>query len=70
MAPAYVSQFGDNFRPTPLKKMVRGFDSANAWALQPHLDKALFPLLQEDFQVEGKPVMVFCPTRKSESTRD
>ena len=31
----------------------------------PVMDKALFPLLLEEFQLEGKPVLVFCPTRKS-----
>lgn len=51
-----------------LKKIVRGYEAANQWGLNPILDKALMPellKLQELDEHRGKPVLVFCPTRKS-----
>ena len=67
---AKVFKFGEDYRPVPLKKIVRGFAAASPWALSAQLDKALFPLLldlQSDQNHKGKPVLVFCPTRKRES---
>ena len=55
-----------------LKKIVRGYEAANQWGLNPILDKALMPellKLQELDEHRGKPVLVFCPTRKSEQHR-
>jgi hypothetical protein len=52
-----------------LKKVVRGYECTNNWGLNPILDKALMPellKLQELEEHKGKPVLVFCPTRKSE----
>jgi ATP-dependent DNA helicase HFM1/MER3 len=48
-----------------LKKLVIGFEVSNEWVLNTRLDKELWPVLQK--QSEGKPVLIFCPTRKGES---
>ena len=64
-------QFGDDYRPVRLKKLVRGFECHNNWGLGPILDKALMPellKLQDIDEHRGKPVLVFCPTRKSRPT--
>jgi hypothetical protein len=67
------AQFGEDYRPVPLKKIVKGFDAANNWALGPILDKALLPELlnlQMNPDHKGKPILVFCPTRKSRCMLD
>ena len=61
-------QFGEDYRPVPLKKIVRGYEANGEWALLPILDKGLMPELlnlQKIAEHKGKPVLVFCPTRKS-----
>ncbi|WWC73232.1 uncharacterized protein I206_107198 [Kwoniella pini CBS 10737] len=46
------------------KKHVYGIDGGgNEWSLAPRLDANLFPLLLK--HAEGKPVLIFCPTRKA-----
>ncbi len=65
--PEFNAQFGDDFRPVPLTKNVIGFEAYSEWALAPTLDKALMPeliKLQKNAEHKGKPVLVFCPTRK------
>jgi ATP-dependent DNA helicase HFM1/MER3 len=61
---ADFSQFGEEYRPVKLNKSVIGFDVANEWVLKSRLDKELWPVLQKF--AAGKPVLVFCPTRKCE----
>nr|XP_019009697.1 uncharacterized protein I206_05257 [Kwoniella pini CBS 10737]OCF48478.1 hypothetical protein I206_05257 [Kwoniella pini CBS 10737] len=64
MAMAKIYKFGEEFRPVPLKKHVYGIDGGgNEWSLAPRLDANLFPLLLK--HAEGKPVLIFCPTRKA-----
>ncbi|WWC64169.1 uncharacterized protein I303_106777 [Kwoniella dejecticola CBS 10117] len=46
------------------RKLVYGVDGGgNEWSLAPKLDANLYPLLM--MHAEGKPVLIFCPTRKS-----
>ncbi|WRT68140.1 uncharacterized protein IL334_005115 [Kwoniella shivajii] len=59
-----IIAFGEEYRPVPLKREVYGIEGGgNEWALAPKLDRELFPLLLK--HGEGKPVLVFCPTRRS-----
>lgn len=55
-------QFGDEFRPVPLKLHAMGTDAPNEFALSGKLDKELFPVLNR--YSDGLPTLVFCPTRK------
>ena len=57
-----LAEFGEEYRPTKLKRETYGFDGGNGWGLASKLDKELYPILQR--HSEGQPVLVFCPTRK------
>lgn len=41
-----------------------GYDADGEWALQAKLDKEVYSVLME--HGDGKPIMIFCPTRKSQ----
>lgn len=67
--PAHRETFGEDFRPVRLQKHVHGFDGSNKndFIFDKILDGKLPNLIQKYSQ--GKPIMVFCFTRKScEST--
>ncbi|KAG9128506.1 Sec63 [Ceratobasidium sp. 392] len=58
-------KFGDEFRPCKLKRYVYGFprpQGHNDFQFMKALDYKLFPIIQE--HSSGKPILVFCPTRK------
>lgn len=62
--PATNENFGEEFRPVKLRKHVCGYQSsANDFAFEKTLDTKL-PDVVRNFS-EGKPMMVFCFTRKS-----
>ncbi|QRW02158.1 DEAD/DEAH box helicase [Ceratobasidium sp. AG-Ba] len=62
-------KFGDDFRPCKLKRHVYGFprpQGHNDFQFMRALDYKLLPIIQE--HSAKKPVLVFCPTRKSVMT--
>ncbi|KAF9741425.1 hypothetical protein PMIN02_000945 [Paraphaeosphaeria minitans] len=62
--PATNEKFGEEFRPVKLRKHVCGYQSsANDFAFEKTLDTKLLDVVIK-FS-EGKPIMVFCFTRKS-----
>ncbi|KAF1977607.1 P-loop containing nucleoside triphosphate hydrolase protein [Bimuria novae-zelandiae CBS 107.79] len=62
--PALNEQFGEEFRPVRLRKHVCGYQSStNDFAFEKHLDTKLPDVVRT--YSEGKPIMVFCFTRKS-----
>ncbi|WOO80638.1 putative ATP-dependent DNA helicase HFM1 [Vanrija pseudolonga] len=63
MSKAEIFKFGEEFRPVPLTRHVIGYEAHNDFALGSKLDKELFPLLNRHSQ--GKPVLIFCPTRRA-----
>lgn len=63
-SPAIIEKFGEEFRPVKLRKHVCGYQSnANDFAFEKTLDTKLLDVVRK-FS-EGKPIMVFCHTRKS-----
>lgn len=63
--PATIFQFGEEFRPCKLSKVVYGIPKPkgqNDFVYAHTLDRRLFSLLQQHSQ--NKPILVFCPTRK------
>ena len=42
-----------------------GYNGGNKWSLSPQLDQDVFAICLKHTQ--GKPVLVFCPTRRSMS---
>ncbi|GAA5999340.1 DNA helicase [Rhodotorula paludigena] len=63
-APATVLKFGDEFRPCKLQKIVVGYPkSSNDFAFANSLNFKLYDLVKQ--YASGKPVVVFCNTRKS-----
>ncbi|WVW83586.1 hypothetical protein I302_105607 [Kwoniella bestiolae CBS 10118] len=63
MSKAKVYQFGEEYRPVKLVRKVYGIECSSEWVLDAKLDAALFPILTAHAQ--GKPVLVFCATRKA-----
>lgn len=62
--PARRETFGDEFRPVKLVRHVFGFDKRmNDHSFDRFLDSKLPPLLSK--YTEGKPILIFCFTRKS-----
>ena len=63
--PAHRETFGEDFRPVKLKKHVYGYDGqrGNDYMFDKILDGKLPNLIQK--HSKGKPIMVFCFTRKS-----
>ncbi|KWU46356.1 P-loop containing nucleoside triphosphate hydrolase protein, partial [Rhodotorula sp. JG-1b] len=62
--PAKVFQFGDDFRPCKLQKVVLGYPrGSNDFAFANSLSFKLYDLIKQ--YSSGKPVLVFCNTRKS-----
>jgi ATP-dependent DNA helicase HFM1/MER3 len=62
--PAASEMFGEEFRPVRLRKHVRGYvGSNNDFAFEKVLD-ARIPEVIGTYS-EGKPIMIFCATRKS-----
>jgi ATP-dependent DNA helicase HFM1/MER3 len=60
-------KFGEEFRPVRLQKHVCGYRyNANDFAFEKHLDTKLLDVVRR--YSEGKPIMVFCFTRKSTIT--
>ncbi|OCF57177.1 hypothetical protein L486_04632 [Kwoniella mangroviensis CBS 10435] len=57
------SGFGEEYRPVQLMRKVYGIECSSEWVLDTKLDAALFPILTKHAQ--GKPVLVFCATRKA-----
>lgn len=66
--PAHREAFGEDFRPVVLQRHVYGFENnGNDFAFDSFLDTKLPNLVAK--HTKGKPIMVFCFTRKScEST--
>lgn len=64
---AHEERFGEEFRPVRLEKHVYGYNSPQNDFI---FEKTLLDKLPEVVQKHssGKPVMIFCPTRKSCST--
>ncbi|GAA6062252.1 hypothetical protein JCM10212_001766 [Sporobolomyces blumeae] len=64
-SPATVFQFGDDFRPCPLQKIVLGYNRGNSndFAFGNTLNFRLFEVIKQ--YSSGKPVLIFCPTRKA-----
>ncbi|KAK4689572.1 hypothetical protein P7C73_g538, partial [Tremellales sp. Uapishka_1] len=63
MPKAKVFKFGEEFRPTKLKREICGYaEAGNDWAFANKLDKELFSILLR--HSEGQASLVFCPTRK------
>ncbi|BGP46261.1 ATP-dependent DNA helicase MER3 [Rhodotorula kratochvilovae] len=61
--PAKVFQFGDEFRPCKLQKVVIGYPkNGNDFAFANGLNFKLYELVKQ--YSSGKPVLVFCNTRK------
>lgn len=63
-APSAVLQFGEEFRPCKLSRIVVGVPrpkGLNEFAFAKMLDGRLFSVLQS-YSV-GKPILIFCPTR-------
>ncbi|KAF8582310.1 P-loop containing nucleoside triphosphate hydrolase protein [Ramaria rubella] len=62
--PATVFNFGDEFRPCKLTRVVYGYPSRNQndFSFSRTLDYKLLPLLQQ--HANNKPVLIFCATRK------
>ena len=61
----HVLQFGDEYRPVPLRVSVLGFGNTRAGKEFLHeqgLNKRVFGVIQEHSM--GKPSLVFCPTRR------
>lgn len=63
--PAPSEKFGEEFRPVKLQRHVCGYvcNSNNDWAFEKQLDARLTEVIAK--YSEGKPIMVFCATRKS-----
>ena len=62
--PAHREIFGEEFRPVKLQKYVYGYSgSPNDFAFESVLDAKLPGLIEK--HTKGKPMMVFCFTRKS-----
>ncbi|GAA5989083.1 hypothetical protein JCM10908_001151 [Rhodotorula pacifica] len=62
--PAKVFQFGDDFRPCKLQKVVIGYPrGANDFAFANSLSFKLYDLIKQ--YSSGEPVLIFCNTRKS-----
>ncbi|CAE6450387.1 unnamed protein product [Rhizoctonia solani] len=64
--PTSMFKFGDEYRPCQLQRHVYGYTRPpghNDFQFMKTLDYKLFPIIQE--HSSGKPVLVFCPTRKS-----
>ncbi|CAE6372058.1 unnamed protein product [Rhizoctonia solani] len=64
--PTRMFKFGDEYRPCRLQRHVYGYSRPtghNDFQFMKTLDYKLFPIIQE--HSTGKPVLVFCPTRKS-----
>ncbi|RKO98141.1 hypothetical protein CXG81DRAFT_11104, partial [Caulochytrium protostelioides] len=63
--PAAVCQFGEEYRPVPIRKEVFGISTSgnNPWFFDKALDGMLMGYI-EQFSDE-KPTLIFCPTRKS-----
>ncbi|KIY66335.1 P-loop containing nucleoside triphosphate hydrolase protein [Cylindrobasidium torrendii FP15055 ss-10] len=62
---AKVFEFGEDFRPCKLKKVVIGVQrnkNQNDFMFAKNLDYKLFPTLQT--HSVGKPILIFCATRK------
>ncbi|GAA6006352.1 hypothetical protein JCM11491_004924 [Sporobolomyces phaffii] len=61
--PATVFEFGDEFRPCPLQKIVYGYASTpNEFGFTKTLDRELFSIIKK--HASGNPVLIFCSTRK------
>ncbi|EUC66319.1 P-loop nucleoside triphosphate hydrolase, putative [Rhizoctonia solani AG-3 Rhs1AP] len=64
--PTGMFKFGDEYRPCQLQRYVYGYTRPpghNDFQFMKTLDYKLFPVIQQ--HSTGKPVLVFCPTRKS-----
>ncbi|GAA5826052.1 hypothetical protein JCM5353_004194 [Sporobolomyces roseus] len=62
--PATIFEFGDEFRPCPLQKIVYGFNkNNNDFAFVKTLNTELFKIIKK--HSSGNPVLIFCSTRKS-----
>ncbi|KAF8844441.1 P-loop containing nucleoside triphosphate hydrolase protein [Paxillus ammoniavirescens] len=67
--PATTFQFGEEFRPCKLTKIVYGVakpNGQNDFAYAHTLDLHLFSVLQQ--HSTNKPILIFCPTRKGTMT--
>ncbi|KIK97520.1 hypothetical protein PAXRUDRAFT_10143 [Paxillus rubicundulus Ve08.2h10] len=67
--PAAIFQFGEEFRPCKLTKVVYGVEKPkgqNDFAYAHTLDLHLFSVLQR--HSANKPILIFCPTRKGTMT--
>ncbi|EXJ61171.1 uncharacterized protein A1O5_11963 [Cladophialophora psammophila CBS 110553] len=65
--PAHREVFGESFRPVQLKKHVYGFDvKSNDFAFDSMLTHQIPEIIAKHGR--GKPVMVFCPTRRASVT--
>ncbi|CED85133.1 DNA/RNA helicase MER3/SLH1, DEAD-box superfamily [Phaffia rhodozyma] len=63
---AKVFKFDDEYRPCPLKKVIIAYpkkDTTNHFIFAKFLETKVFELLT--IHAEGKPILVFCPTRVS-----
>ncbi|GAA5900381.1 DNA helicase [Sporobolomyces salmoneus] len=61
--PAKVFEFGDEFRPCPLQKIVYGYNkNNNDFAFAKTLNLELYNLIKK--HAFGNPVLIFCSTRK------
>ncbi|GAA5978347.1 hypothetical protein JCM5350_001135 [Sporobolomyces pararoseus] len=61
--PAQVFEFGDEFRPCPLQKIVYGYNkNNNDFAFAKTLNLELFRVIKK--HSSGNPVLIFCSTRK------